>query len=44
MKEEINEEIEILKNNQLEKSRSISQIRISIKSLAKRIKQVKSRV
>jgi predicted nucleic acid-binding Zn-ribbon protein len=44
MKEEINKDIEIWKNNQFEMNSAISQIKTSIESLAKRVKQVENRV
>jgi prefoldin subunit 5 len=44
MKEEINKNIEILKNNQPEINSSIYQIKISIQSLANRVKEVENRV
>jgi prefoldin subunit 5 len=44
MKEEINKDIEILKNNQSEVSSSISQIKISIEILMNRMEQVKNSV
>jgi uncharacterized coiled-coil protein SlyX len=44
MKEEINKDMEPLKNNQSERNNSISQIHIVIKSLANRVKQVENRV
>jgi hypothetical protein len=40
----INKDIEILNNNQLEMSSSISQIKTSIGSLMNRVKQVENRV
>jgi peptidoglycan hydrolase CwlO-like protein len=43
MKEEINKDIEILKNNQSEIHSSISQIKISIKSLVNIVVQVENR-
>jgi predicted nucleic acid-binding Zn-ribbon protein len=44
MKEEINKDTGILKNNQYEMNRSISQIKISRKNLANRVEQVENRV
>jgi predicted nucleic acid-binding Zn-ribbon protein len=44
MKEEINKEVEILKNNQSEINSSISQIQISNEDLVNRVEQVKNRV
>jgi hypothetical protein len=43
MKVEINKDIEIQKNNQSEMNSSISQIKISIKSLVIRVDQVKKK-
>jgi predicted nucleic acid-binding Zn-ribbon protein len=43
MKEEINKDMETLKNNQSKINNSISQINIIIKSLVNRVKQVETR-
>jgi prefoldin subunit 5 len=42
MKQEINKDMETLKNNQSEINNSISQINIAIKSLASRVEQVEN--
>jgi predicted nucleic acid-binding Zn-ribbon protein len=44
MKEEINKDMEVLKDNQSDINISISQIKISIKSLENRMDQVEIRV
>jgi predicted nucleic acid-binding Zn-ribbon protein len=44
MKEVINKDIEILKNNQSEMNNSVSQIQISFKSIGNRVEQVENRV
>jgi predicted nucleic acid-binding Zn-ribbon protein len=44
MKEEINKDMEFLKNNQSDINDSISQIKISMKSLMNRVEQIEHRV
>jgi predicted nucleic acid-binding Zn-ribbon protein len=41
---EINKDIEIMKNNQSEINSTISQRKISVKSLVKRVEQVENRI
>jgi predicted nucleic acid-binding Zn-ribbon protein len=44
MKEEINEDVETLKNNQSKRNNSISQINIAIESLVNTVEQVENRI
>jgi hypothetical protein len=44
MKENINKDTEILKNNQYEKNNSTFQIKISVESLVNRMEHIENRV